>query len=160
MSETAKKPPWDSPSEAIESGPAVPDNLGDDMNVKEETSKPSIQGVTRDGKRERAFELSLPAVVTGIDKSDNRIREKAVIISISSEEATVRLRSRVEPGLKLKLALEIPKTLILQNQLRLHLTGTVASDPADGLLRPGRKQDVLLRLDRKFRLLPVIPSLN
>ncbi len=82
-----------------------------------------------------------------------------MLVSISSEEATVRLRSRVEPGLKLKLSLEIPKTLILQNQLRLHLTGTVASDPAD-TLHAGRKQDVLLRLDRKFRLLPVAPALN
>jgi hypothetical protein len=154
-----KKPPRDSPQGAIESGPAAPDNPHDDMNGQETDSKPSIPDVTRDGKKERAFELSLPAVVTGVDKSENRIREKTMLVSISSEEATVRLRSRVKAGLRLKLSLEIPRTLILQNQLRLHLTGTVASDPAD-VLQPGRKQDVLLRLDRKFRLLPVAPSLN
>ena len=129
------------------------------MSAKETAANPSIHGVTRDGKRERAFELSLPAVVTGVDRAENRIRERTMLVSISSEEATVRLRSRVEPGLKLKLSLEIPKTLILQNQLRLHLTGTVASDPAD-TLQTGRKQDVLLRLDRKFRLLPVAPALT
>jgi hypothetical protein len=155
----AKKPPWDSPPGAIEFASREPDNLGDDMNGKEEASKPFIQSVTRDGKRERAFELSLPAVVTGIDTSDNRFREKTMLVSISSEEATVRLRSKVEPGIKLKISLEIPKTLILQNQLRLQLTGTVAPGAADAL-QPGRKQDVLLRLDRKFRLLPVVPTLN
>jgi len=156
----AKKPPWDSPPGAIEFGPPGPDNLVGDMNGKEEASKPSIQGVTRDGKRERAFELSLPAVVTGVDKSDNRFREKTTLVSISSEEATVRLRSPVEPGIKLRISLEIPKTLILQNQLRLQLTGTVAPGPTDDVLRTGRKQDVLLRLDRKFQLLPVAPALN
>jgi hypothetical protein len=159
MTGMSQKPPWDSPPGVIESPVAPPDNPGEDMDAKETASKPSIHGVTRDGKRERAFELSLPAVVTGVDKAENRIREKTMLVSISSEEATVRLRSRVEPGLKLKLSLEIPKTLILQNQLRLHLTGTVASDPAD-TLQAGRKQDVLLRLDRKFRLLPVAPALN
>ncbi|OGD20404.1 MAG: hypothetical protein A2W03_01635 [Candidatus Aminicenantes bacterium RBG_16_63_16] len=159
MTEMAKKPPWDSSLEAIALTAAPPDNPADDMNGKEEASKPSIHGATRDGKRERAFELSLPAVVTGVNKADNRIREKTTLVSISSEQATVRLRSRVEPGLKLKISLEIPKTLILQNQLRLHLTGTVAPDQAD-VFRPGRKQEVLLRLDRKFRLLPVAPALN
>ncbi len=154
-----KKSPWDSSPEAIELGPGAPDNLVDEMNGKDEASKPSIHGVIRDGKRERAFELSLPAVVTGVDHSDNRFREKTVLVSISSEEATVRLRSRVGPGVKVKISLDIPKTLILQNQMRLQLTGTVASAPAEGF-RPGRKQDVRLRLDRKFRLLPVAPALN
>ncbi len=129
------------------------------MNEDAAASKTSLTGAARDGKRERAFELSLPAVVTGVDTAANRFRERTMLVSISSEEATVRLRSRVGPGIKLKLSLEIPKTLILQNQLRLQLTGTVAESAAD-LLPPGRKQDVLLRLDRKFRLLPVAPTLN
>jgi hypothetical protein len=159
MTQMAKKPPWDSPPGAIEFEPAGSDNPVDDMNGKEEASKPSIHGVSRDGKRERAFELSLPAVVTGVDKADNRFREKTTLVSISSEEATVRLRSPVEPGLKLMISLEIPKTLILQNQLRLQLTGTVAPGPTDDF-RAGRKQEVLLRLDRKFSLLPVAPALN
>lgn len=129
------------------------------MSAKVVESSPSSPGAAKDGKRERAFELSLPAVVTGLDRSENRIREKTMLVSISAEEATVRLRSKVEPGLRLKISLEIPKTLILQNQLRLSLTGTVASEPAD---EPGagRKPAVLLRLDRKFRLQPVAPSLN
>ncbi len=155
----AEKPPWDSSPGAIEARPTLPDNPGDDMNGKEEVSRPSGPGAARDGKRERAFELSLPAVVTGVDGSDNRFREKTVVVSISSEEATVRLRSKVEPGLRVNLSLEIPKTLILQSELRLQLTGTVAQGAADSL-QAGRKQDVLLRLDRKFRLLPVVPALN
>ena len=129
------------------------------MNAKETAPSPSPPGSARDGKRERAFELSLPAVVTGLDRAEKRIREKTMLVSISAEEATVRLRSKVEPGLRLKISLEIPKTLILQNQLRLSLTGTVTSEPADDP-GAGRKPAVLLRLDRKFRLQPIAPSLN
>lgn len=156
----AKKSPRYSSPEAIEFAAGAPDNAGEDMSRPTEASKPSIHGVTRDGKRERAFELSLLAVVTGVDQSDNRFREKTVLLSISAEEARVRLRSRVGPGVKVKISLDIPKTLILQNQLRLQLSGTVASDPPDDGPADGRKQDVLLRLDRKFRLLPVGPALN
>jgi len=159
MSGLAQKPPWESPPGAIASAVGATDNRGAEMNEKETASKPSFHDAARNGKRERAFELSLPAVVTGVDRSENRIREKTMLVSISAEEATVRLRSKVEPGLRLKISLEIPKTLILQNQLRLFLTGTVAADPA-AAEPSGRKQAVLLRLDRKFRLLPVPPALN
>lgn len=154
-----KKSPWDSSPGAIELENAEPDNLPREMSSKEESLKPSIHGVARVGKRERAFELSLPAVVTGVDLTDNRFREKTFLVSISSEEAAVWLRSQVASGAKLNISLDIPKTLILENHLQLQLTGTVTSNGPDPA-RPGKKQVVSVRLDRKFRLLPVAPSVN
>ncbi len=154
-----EKSPFDSSPRGIVRAESAGDNGILNMNENEEAFKPSIHGASKEGKRERAFELSLPALVTGMDTLDNRFREKTQITSISSEEATVWLRSHVPVGAKLDISLDIPKTLILENSLKLHLTGTVL------LTRPnsspnGKKQLVSLRLDKKFKLLPILPSIN
>jgi len=94
-----------------------------------------------------------------VDALDNKFREKTQVLSISSEEATVWLRSRVMLGSKLDLALDIPKTLILENHLKLRLSGTVILMNNDSA-RVGKKQLVSLRLDKKFQLLPIPPSIN
>jgi hypothetical protein len=129
------------------------------MNEKEEPFKSSLPGAPGEGKRARAFELSLPALVTGVDALDNRFRERTLIASISCEEATVWLRSEVPDGAKLDISLDIPKTLILENSLKLQLTGTVLLSRADSS-RNGKKHLVSLRLDKKFKLLPTAPAVN
>jgi hypothetical protein len=154
-----KKSPFDSSPRGIVLLESGADNEIPIMNEKEEPFKPSIHGASKDGKRERAFELSLPALVTGVDSLENRFREKTLLTSISSEEATVWLRSQVPIGAKLDISLDIPKTLILENSLKLQLTGTVLVIQADSQ-RNGKKQLVSLRLDKKFKLLPVPPSIN
>lgn len=155
----SKKSPSDSSPGAIELRAEADENEFAEMNEKQEISKPSPHGAARAGKRERAFELSLPALVTGVDALDNKFREKTQVLSISSEEATVWLRSRVTLGSKLDLALDIPKTLILENHLKLRLSGTVILMNNDSA-RAGKKQLVSLRLDKKFQLLPIPPSIN
>ena len=155
----SKKSPSDSSSRAIELREGTSENFYLEMNEKEEHSKPSTHGAARAGKRERAFELSLPALVTGVDALENKFREKTQVLSISSEEATVWLRSRVMVGCKLDLSLDIPKTLILENHLKLRLSGTVIFSQVDSA-RAGKKQIVSLRLDKKFRLLPIPSSIN
>jgi hypothetical protein len=129
------------------------------MEEKQEPLKPSIHGASKAGKRERAFELSLPALVTGQDAMENRFREKTLISSISAEEATVWLRSQVAIGAKLVISLDIPKTLILENSLKLQLSGTVKLAQMDST-RLGKKQLVSLQLDKKFKLLPIPQNIN
>ena len=155
----AEKSPFDSSPGGIVLDKGVADNESPNMNEKEEPFKPSIHGASKDGKRERAFELSLPALVTGLDVLENKFHEKTLITSISSEEATVWLRSHVPVGAKLDISLDIPKTLILESSLKLQLTGTVLLIQTDSA-RNGKKQLVSLRLDKKFKLLPVSPSVN
>lgn len=154
-----EKSPFDSSSRGIAEPAGGADNGNPIMNEKEDAFKPSIHGASKEGKRERAFELSLPALVTGMDNLDNRFREKTQITSISSEEATVWLRSHVQVGAKLDVSLDIPKTLILENSLKLHLTGTVLLTQPNSSPN-GKKQLVSLRLDKKFKLLPIPPSIN
>ena len=155
----AKKSPFDSSPRGIVGADYTVDNEISNMSEKEEAFKPSIHGAAKEGKRERAFELSLPALVTGMDVLENRFREKTQITSISSEEAIVRLRSQVLTGAKLDISLDIPKTLILENGLKLHLTGTVLVTQPNSPPN-GKKQLVSLRLDKKFKLLPIPPSIN
>jgi len=155
----SEKSPFDSSPRGIVRAESSVDNGALNMNEKEVAFKPSIHGASKEGKRERAFELSLPALVTGMDTLDNRFREKTQITSISSEEATVWLRSPVPVGAKLDISLDIPKTLILENSLKLHLTGTVLLTQPNSSPN-GKKQLVSLRLDKKFKLLPIPPSIN
>ncbi len=129
------------------------------MEERQESAKPSIHGASKAGKRERAFELSLPALVTGLDVMENRFREKTQLSSISAEEATVWLKSQVTVGTKLDISLDIPKTLILENSLKLQLSGTVKLAQLDSA-RTGKKLLVSLQLDKKFKLLPISPNVN
>jgi hypothetical protein len=159
MIKMAKKSPRDSPPEGIALLECPGDNEFRKMEEKQEMSNPSIHGASKAGKRERAFDLSLPALVTGLDAMDNRFREKTLITSISAEEATVWLRSHVTVGAKLDISLDIPKTLILENSLKLQLSGTVRLAQMDST-RPGKKRLVALDLDKKFKLLPIPPNIN
>jgi hypothetical protein len=155
----SEKSPFDSSPRGIVRAESSVDNGALNMNEKEVAFKPSIHGASKEGKRERAFELSLPALVIGMDTLENRFREKTQITSISSEEATIWLRSHVPVGAKLDISLDIPKTLILENSLKLHLTGTVLLTQPNSSPN-GKKQLVSLRLDKKFKLLPIPPSIN
>ena len=155
----SKKSPSDSSPKGIEVREDRNENEYLKMNEKEEFSKPSTHGAARAGKRERAFELSLPALVTGVDALENKFREKTQVLSISSEEATLWLKSRVILGSKIDLALDIPKTLILENHFKLRLSGTVVLTQEDSG-HAGKKLLVSVRLDKKFRLLPIPPSIN
>ncbi len=111
---------------------------------------PSFRGATA-GRRERAFDLSLPALVSGQDASGRRFEERTDISSISAQEVSFRLKTRILVGSKLVLNLDVPRTLILEKPLRLLLSGSVVSASAeDGR---GRRQNVSALLDRTYKLL-------
>ena len=120
------------------------------MNTPELSNKPSIQGATRFAKRERSFELSLPILVTGIEASGNEFQEYSELASISSQEAIFFLNSGVTIGSRLKLSLDIPKTILLENDLKLELTGRVIYVKAEQ--NNEKKQLIVLRLDKKYKI--------
>ena len=121
------------------------------MDVEKLLDKPSFQGVTRAVKRERSFELSLPTLVTGTNASGKEFQERTELYSISSQEATFWLNSGVTIGSKLNMSLKIPKTLILENQLRLIISGIVVYAKSDGNMK--KKQLVSVRLDKNYKIL-------
>jgi len=110
----------------------------------------SIQGAARAAKRERSFKLSLLTLVRGIDAYGNPFQEQTELVSISSQEAMFTLNSGVIIGSRLQLLLEVPKTLILENQLRMLISGRVSYVRAEQ--NKGKKQMIVLDLDKNYRI--------
>jgi hypothetical protein len=122
------------------------------MNTAKAFHNPSTQGATRAGKRERTFELSLPAVVKGLDARGKRFEESTLVCAISAQEVSVRLNARLLIGAKMTVTLDVPRTLILESPLRLLVTGIVVYVRSE--VENGKTQYVSIRLDRSFRLQP------
>jgi hypothetical protein len=112
----------------------------------------SIQGFARAAKRERAFDLSLPALVKGLDARGKRFEERTETCSISAQEISFCLKSRLLIGTKVSVSLDIPRTLILERPLRLLVAGAVVHVRFEE--GNGQRQVVALQLDRSFRLHP------
>ena len=104
-------------------------------------------------EEEKDFELFLPAVVSGINASGNEFNEKTELTSMSSLKAHFGLKSKVTIGTKLNVVLEIPKTLILENHLRLRVSGDVIYVKAD--TGNSVKQLISIKLDRTYKIQPI-----
>jgi len=122
------------------------------MNTAKAFHNPSTQGTTRAGKRERTFELSLPAMVKGLDARGKRFEERTLACAISAQELSFRLNARLLIGAKMTVALDVPRTLILESPLRLLVTGLVVYVRSE--TENGKSQYVSISLDRSFRLQP------
>ena len=128
------------------------DTIQTKMRTERLTHKPSIQGAAKVSKRERSFELSLPALVSGSDVKGNEFEEDTKILSISSQNALFWLKSRVLIGTPLCVCLKVPKTIILENQLHLVVSGTVKLVQAN--TNKKNNQLVSIQLDRTFKIRP------
>lgn len=122
------------------------------MRTERLSHKPSIQGATKVSKRERSFELSLPALVSGHDVKGNEFEENTKILSISAQNALFWLKSKVLIGTPLSVCLQIPKTIILENRLNLVVSGTVNLVQAN--TNKKNNQLISIRLDRTFKIRP------
>ena len=102
-------------------------------------------------RRERTFELSLRARVRGCNPRDQEFQVHSRLASLSAEEATLRLPSKVPVGTKLHVWLDVPKTHLLEIPLQMALSGTVRSVQSDS---SACKNDwlIVIRLDKGFRI--------
>jgi hypothetical protein len=126
------------------------------MNIDKAIPTPCAPVEPRAAKRERSFELSLPAVVKGLDARGKRFEERTMACAISAQELSIRLNTRLMIGAKTTVALDVPRTLILENPLRLLLTGLVVYVRSE--TENGKSQYVTVRLDRRFRLQPNVAA--
>ncbi len=126
------------------------DTIQAEMRTEKLSHKPSIQGAAKVSKRERAFELSLPALVSGSDVRGVEFEEDTKVLSISSQNALFWLRSKVLIGTPLCVSLQIPKTIILENRLNLVISGTVSLVQANSNKR--NDQLISIQLDRNFKI--------
>lgn len=123
------------------------------MKLASPVHKSSIQGAAKVAKRERSFKLSLPTLVIGIDAYGNKFQERTELSSISSQEAIIWLNSGVTIGSKLNLSLDVPKTLVLENYLKLLISGSVVYVKAEG--NKNKKQLVSIQLDKNYKIQPI-----
>jgi hypothetical protein len=138
------------------SGPTVGETIPMTMESLTSFHNPSIQGAAKAGKRERSFALSLPALVKGLDAAGRRFEEHSAICGISAQEASFRLRAPVLIGARVTLALDIPRTLMLERSLKLVVSGSVVFVQSEK--ENGKTQIIVARLDRGFRLHPDLLS--
>ena len=122
------------------------------MRISNQPHKPSIQGATKVSKRERSFELSLPALVSGQDDDGKEFSENTKILSISAQNALFWRKSKVLIGSNLNLSLQIPKTIILENRLSLLVSGKVVL--VQGNTNNKNSQLVSMQLERTFKIRP------
>lgn len=125
-------------------------NLNLKMNEKRVHHKLSYQSAFKEVNRERSFEITLPALITGIDAFGDEFQEYTELISLSSQEAIFKLDSKVVIGSKLTLSLDIPKTLFLENQLKLEISGSVRFVRAEQ--DNSKKQMIILRLTNIYKI--------
>ena len=99
---------------------------------------------------EKDFELFLPAVVSGINAEGKEFSENTELTSISAVKAQFGLKSKVTIGTKLNVILSIPKTLILENYLKLRVSGDVVFAKSD--IEDSPKHLISIRLDRMYKI--------
>lgn len=102
---------------------------------------------------EKDFDLFLPAVVSGIDAEGIEFNEKTEISSMSSLKAHFGLRAKVTIGTKLNVVLFIPKTFILENHLKLLISGNVIIARSDENLES--KHLISIDLDKIYKIHPI-----
>lgn len=120
------------------------------MEMTESNGDYYRQQIGAAARRERSFKISLPILVTGIDAVGKEIREFTELISISSQEAVFKMISKVMIGSRLTLTLDIPRTFLLENHLKLEGSGSVAFIKAESSQE--KKQLVSLRLDKNYKI--------
>jgi hypothetical protein len=120
------------------------------MDVTRSLDKVSDPKKTSVHKQERYFELSVPALVSGINAKGDEFEESTKISSISSQEASFWLKEKVTIGTRINMCLQIPKTLILESHLNLSISGEVIFVQSETNNR--KKQLAIIRLDRTYKI--------
>ena len=123
------------------------------MTSNQTAHKTFFPGTSKAIKKERCFNLSLQALVSGTNAEGTSFEEITELSSVSSEEAVFSLENKVLIGSKLSLSLKIPKTLLLQNRLNLTLSGEVIFATSDR--NNPENQLIGIQLNRLFKILPI-----
>ena len=121
-----------------------------DVNMNDPSS---IQAFSEAQKKERSFEICLPALVKGFDDAEREFVEHTEVSSLSAQEAVLYLGAKVMIGTKLLLCLRVPQTFYLEKRFDLCLSGTVAFVKADVSIKT-KNQLVSVKLDRNFQVQP------
>lgn len=120
------------------------------MDVTRSLDNPPDSKKATPRKQERFFELSVPVLISGSDAKGKEFEERTKISSISSQEASFWLKTKVTVASRVNLCLQIPKTLILESHLDLFISGEVVYVQSE--INSSKKQLVIIRLDRSYKI--------
>ncbi len=120
------------------------------MEVSRTLEKSSLQSKTKVQRRERHFELSLNVLVRGTNAKGEDFEERTKISSISAQEASLWLKNKVTIGTNVNLSLDVPKTLVLESHLNLHVSGEVKYVQRG--VNNKRLQLITLHLNKLFKI--------
>jgi len=113
------------------------------------TTKP-MSGDSSSPIRERRFDLSLSAVVRGLNAEGSEFEEKTHLVSISAQEAVFTLKSPLLISSRVQLVLNVPRTLILGQRFYLQISGEVVSMEST---QNGRKNHLItIRLGKPYKI--------
>jgi len=121
-----------------------------EMRSEKENTAPALSA--NRSAQERFFDLALHALVQGNTAAGEQFTEYTELSSISASLATLWLKSKIKTGSKIKLSLEVPKTLILENPLKLFVSGKVVGIEEGANLQ---KKLVSVELEKNFKIQPV-----
>lgn len=124
--------------------------MHNEMSFRKVLDRPSIWDKTETLKKERSFELSLHAVVKGINAVGKEFSEETRLTSISSQIAKFKLKSKLTIGSRLNVSLDVPKTIILEYPFNLFISGEVVFVKADS--NGQGKKFVSVELDKNFKI--------
>lgn len=96
----------------------------------------------------KEFSLTLPMTVSGFDARGQEFRENSVLSTISSEQASFLLRTRVERKTVLKLVISLPPKLADGQPLALVIKGRVRS--SEQVAGEPELRRVVLELDSRY----------
>ena len=120
------------------------------MDLNRTLEKASPKNKTKVQRRERHFEISLPVSVKGTNAKGEEFEEKTKIASISAQEASFWLKNKVTIGTNVNLSMDVPKTLVLESHLNLHISGEVKYIQCG--VNSKRLQLITLHLDKLFKI--------
>jgi len=115
--------------------------------MKTKKIKEQPENTVRQDSDPREFSLYLPMTVSGVDAQGQEFREDSVLSSISSEQASFLLKTKVEFNSLLKLTIPLPPKLADGQPLALVLKGKVkAMQPVSGK----QGSQLLIQLDSRY----------
>ncbi len=97
---------------------------------------------------DKVFNLPLPTLVEGETPTGESFQEKTVLNYISHQGAIFQLKSPVTIGTRLRLAIDLPRALAEDRNLKLIIRGQVIL--VERLMNRKKRQRITLKFENKY----------
>lgn len=99
-------------------------------------------------KSDKVFSMPLPTLVEGETASGDTFQEKTILSFISHRGAVFHLKNQVAVGSRLRLAIDLPRSLSEDKSLKLVIRGHVILIEKAGKHKP--RQRITMKFENKY----------